>query len=76
MFQLACTTPHGNGTVYNSVFRVGPGRKPAKISGYMGSADTFDKAIADFSVAYADQGERDHEVLKKAVRAGKLEVAT
>ena len=31
-------------------------------------------AIADFSIAYADQSERDHDVLVKAVRAGKLEV--
>ncbi len=48
--------------------------EPAKISGYLGKGDTFDKAIADFSVAYADQSEQDHEVLMKAVRAGKLEV--
>ena len=47
---------------------------PAKISGYLGKSDVFDKAIADFSVAYADQSERDHEVLMKAVREGKLEV--
>jgi hypothetical protein len=47
----------------------------AKIAGYMGKSDTFDEAIADFSVAYADQGEKDHEALTKAVRAGKLEVA-
>ena len=48
--------------------------EPAKISGYLGKGDKFDKAIADFSVAYADQSERDHEVLMKAVRAGRLEV--
>jgi hypothetical protein len=30
--------------------------------------------FADFSVAYADQTEHDHEVLMKAVRACKLEV--
>ena len=48
--------------------------EPAKISGYLGKSDKFDEAIADFSVAYADQSERDHEVLMKAVRAGKLEV--
>jgi uncharacterized protein (DUF2252 family) len=46
-----------------------------KVAGYMGKADTFDRAIADFSVAYANQSERDHDILKKAVRAGKLEVA-
>jgi hypothetical protein len=48
--------------------------EPAKISGYLGKGDVFDEAVADFSVAYADQSERDHEVLGKAVRAGKLEV--
>jgi len=48
--------------------------EPAKISGYLGKSDAFDKAIADFSVAYADQSEKDHEVLMKAVREGRLEV--
>ena len=48
--------------------------EPAKISGYLGKSDKFDQAIADFSVAYADQSERDHEVLMKAVREGRLEV--
>ena len=35
--------------------------------------DTFDRAIADFAVAYADQVERDYESFKKAVRDGKIE---
>jgi hypothetical protein len=48
--------------------------EPAKIAGYLGKGDQFDEAIADFSVAYADQAERDHKVLKKAVREGRLEV--
>jgi uncharacterized protein (DUF2252 family) len=48
--------------------------EPAKIAGYLGKSDQFDEAVADFSVAYADQSERDHEELTKAVRAGKLEV--
>ena len=48
--------------------------EPAKISGYLGKSDAFDKAVADFSIAYADQSERDHEILMQAVRAGKLEV--
>jgi uncharacterized protein (DUF2252 family) len=48
--------------------------EPAKISGYLGKSDVFDKAIADFSLAYADQTERDHDVLMEAVREGKLEV--
>ncbi|QDU28977.1 hypothetical protein ETAA8_40830 [Anatilimnocola aggregata] len=48
--------------------------EPTKISGYLGKNDSFDKAIADFSKAYADQTERDYEVLRNAARAGKLEV--
>lgn len=48
--------------------------EPVTISGYLGKSDKFDKAIADFASAYADQSERDHEVLLQAVRAGKLEV--
>ena len=48
--------------------------EPAKMSGYMGKSDAFDEAIADFSPSYADQAERDHETLLKAVRSGRLEV--
>ena len=48
--------------------------EPARIAGYLGQSDKFDESIADFSIAYADQSERDHETLLKAVRAGKLEV--
>jgi hypothetical protein len=48
--------------------------EPAKIAGYLGKNDQFNEAVADFSIAYADQSERDHEVLMKAVRAGKLDV--
>ena len=48
--------------------------EPAMIRGYLGKSDTFDKAIAAFSIAYADQTERDHALLKKAAQAGKLEV--
>lgn len=48
--------------------------EPAKISGYLGKSDKFDQAIAAFSIAYADQSERDHEVLLQAAHAGRLEV--
>ena len=46
---------------------------PAVISGYLGKSDVFDKAIAAFSVAYADQNEKDHAVLQRAIRDGKIE---
>jgi hypothetical protein len=49
---------------------------PAQISGYLGKSDAFDNAIAAFAIAYADQSERDHALLKKAVRAGRVDVVT
>jgi uncharacterized protein (DUF2252 family) len=49
--------------------------EPAMIGGYLGTGDTFDKAIAAFSIAYADQTERDYVLVRKAARAGKLQVA-
>jgi len=37
-----------------------------------GLSDAFDRAIAAFSVAYADQNEKDHAALARAVRKGKV----
>jgi hypothetical protein len=48
--------------------------EPAILSGYLGTSDQFDEAVADFATAYADQTERDHRVFERAVRAGELEV--
>ncbi|MDB6068678.1 MAG: hypothetical protein JWR26_4886 [Pedosphaera sp.] len=48
--------------------------QPTKISGYLGRSDKFDQAVADFATAYADQSERDHKILRKAVRDGRLQV--
>ncbi|MFD3548206.1 DUF2252 domain-containing protein [Streptomyces sp. NPDC058655] len=42
------------------------------IAGYLGSGDSFDRALAAFAEAYADQNERDHQALVDAVRAGRL----
>jgi uncharacterized protein (DUF2252 family) len=47
---------------------------PATLSGYMGKSAAFDKAIAAFSVAYADQNEKDHAALARAIRKGTVEV--
>ena len=44
----------------------------AQISGYLGSSDVFDQAIASFAEAYADQTERDYEGLINAIRAGRV----
>ncbi len=45
------------------------------LSGYMGKSDAFDEALAAFAVAYADQNERDHAALARAVRSGKVKAA-
>ena len=47
--------------------------EPAVISGYLGKGDAFDKAVAAFSVAYADQNESDHAALKRAIHNGEVE---
>ncbi|MGI9023760.1 MAG: DUF2252 domain-containing protein [Acidimicrobiales bacterium] len=49
---------------------------PAGISGYLGSADRFDRALGQFAVDYADQNERDYEVLRSAVASGRIEAHT
>jgi len=49
---------------------------PAKIAGYLGKNEAFDRAVADFAVSYADQTERDHAEMVKAIRAGRLRART
>ncbi len=44
----------------------------AKIGGYLGKNDAFDDAVGKFAVAYADQTEKDHGELVKAIRAGSI----
>jgi uncharacterized protein (DUF2252 family) len=44
----------------------------ALISGYIGKSDVFCAAITDFAVAYANQTERDYQVLKEAVKSGRI----
>ena len=43
------------------------------ISAYLGTSDTFDAAIADWSEAYADQNERDYAAFKTAIADGRIE---
>jgi len=45
----------------------------AVLSGYLGKSDTFDDAIGDFALAYADQNEHDHAALVAAVRSGRVQ---
>ena len=42
------------------------------IAAYLGTSDTFDGAVADFSEAYADQNERDHAAFVAAISAGTI----
>lgn len=46
---------------------------PIAISAYLGEGDIFDNAIAQFSKDYADQTERDHAELRKAIDSGSIE---
>lgn len=44
----------------------------ATISGYLGKSGVFDQALATFAVAYADQTEKDHAALAKAIASGRV----
>jgi uncharacterized protein (DUF2252 family) len=46
------------------------------IGGYIGTSDTFDRALGEFAVAYADQNQRDFEALTAAVASGRIEAHT
>src|SRR5258708_1742842 len=46
------------------------------IASYLGNGDAFDRAIADFSAAYADQNERDYAAFSAAVDSGRLVART
>ena len=46
------------------------------ISSYLGTTDTFDRAIALFAESYANQNERDYNTLTKAVNDGQITVET
>ncbi|MBD0695894.1 DUF2252 domain-containing protein [Streptomyces sp. CBMA123] len=42
------------------------------IVGYLGAADTFAEAVADFALRYADRTAADHRELVEAIRAGRV----
>jgi uncharacterized protein (DUF2252 family) len=42
------------------------------IAGYLGSGRAFDRALAAFAEAYADQNERDYEAVRAAVESGSI----
>jgi hypothetical protein len=46
------------------------------IAAYLGLSDAFDRALASFAEAYADQNERDFEAFRAAVDSGRLVAET
>jgi uncharacterized protein (DUF2252 family) len=46
---------------------------PVAIAAYVGSKDTLDGSITDFSERYADQNQRDFDTFVEAVRSGRLQ---
>jgi uncharacterized protein (DUF2252 family) len=46
------------------------------IAAYLGKNDAFAQAIAAFSVAYANQNERDYAALAEAVKRGRIKAVT
>ena len=46
------------------------------IASYLGKGDSFDRALATFAEAYADQNERDYEAVSEAVNSGRVVAET
>jgi uncharacterized protein (DUF2252 family) len=46
--------------------------RAALISGYLGSGESFDHAVADFAVSYADQNQQDFQRLVDAVATSRV----
>jgi hypothetical protein len=46
------------------------------IAAYLGKGNTFDRAIVEFSHAYAEQNERDYNALLDAVKSGRIVAET
>jgi uncharacterized protein (DUF2252 family) len=42
------------------------------IAAYLGKSDVFDRALADYATAYADQNDKDYSELQNAVKSGRL----
>ena len=54
----------------------GRSRDRIAIASYFGGGTSFDRALVGLAEAYADQNERDYEVLVKAARSGRIEAET
>ncbi|MEU6966407.1 DUF2252 domain-containing protein [Kitasatospora aureofaciens] len=45
------------------------------VAGYLGAADTFAEAVADFALRYADRTAADHRELVEAIESGRITAA-
>lgn len=45
------------------------------IAAYLGTGDSFDRAMIDFAIAYADQTAADHQTLLAAIESGRITAA-
>ncbi len=45
---------------------------PIAISAYLGTSETFDRALTEFAFAYADQNDRDFAAMKVAIDEGRI----
>jgi uncharacterized protein (DUF2252 family) len=48
---------------------------PAMIAGYLGRNDRLDDSIVKFATDYAEQTERDYDMLLKAIKSGRVKAA-
>jgi uncharacterized protein (DUF2252 family) len=49
---------------------------PIAIAAYLGTSDSFDRAVTSFAETYADQNERDYAALRDAAASGRVAVQT
>jgi hypothetical protein len=45
---------------------------PVAIAAYLGKSDTFDRAIEDFGLRYAQQNDADYRALIEAIKSGRI----
>ena len=49
---------------------------PIAIGEYLGTSESFDRAMAAFAKTYADQNHIDHQALTNAIADGKVKAVT
>ena len=61
-----CSSAHAKASLYQG----------SGIAWYLGEDNTFDRAMTDFGVRYADVNERDYEEFFQAVNSGRIQAIT